>query len=227
MYLISENLIQYYKPKFVVYQYSNWLIERALSKFAPVYFGTLPTPFFSKNKGSIIINKPVFKNKIFEFEKEQTSTKYRNALTFFMFKGLFFYLYDDYNLLKDKILTKAKVHNWPNVGRKELVYYAYSSLCKTAIENDAIPIILHLTGDGKEAELSEEVKKVLYKYNYIDASLEHTAYLEQNKNADREKVFTHWRTNNSGDMVMVDAHPNNLSHKLIAKALLAKIEHLK
>jgi hypothetical protein len=227
MFILSKTLIKKYKPKYVVYQYSDWLVKRALSAYAPIYFGSLPTPYFSNRNGEFKLNKPYFKTQVFDLDKKEITNKYKSHLSFYIDKGLSFFIYDDLNASKYYILTRLKKIDWPNADREELTKYIYKQLFDEAKENGAIPIILHIQADNKKVELNEDLFKFFSNYNYIDTELKHKEYLNNNKGYDRKSVFTHWDIKSNGDSMMIDLHPNNLSHRLITEALIEGITKIK
>jgi hypothetical protein len=223
MFIRSKILIKKYRPKYVVFQYSDWLVKRALSPYAPVYIGRLPTPYFSNRNGEIKLNKPYFKTQVFDMDKKEIANKYKNHFVFYINKGLSFFIYDDFNASKYYILTKLKRIDWPNADKEELTIYAYTQMLNEAVDNGAIPIVLHLQSDNKNVELSENLVKFFSNYNYIDTELKHKEYLMKHTNYDRKSVFTHWGKDINGDSIKVDLHPNNISHRLISKTLIEKI----
>lgn len=227
MYILSKTLIKKYRPKYVVYQYSDWLVKRAINSYAPIYFGSLPTPYFSEENGVFKLNKPYFKTQVFEVDKKEITNKYKSHLGFYLNKGLSFFIYDDFNASKYYLLTRMKRIEWPNANKEELTVYAYNKLFDEAIDNGAIPIVLHLQSDNKKVELNEDLLKFFSNYNYIDTELKHKKYLVNHTNYDRKSVFTHWDIKSNGDSMLIDLHPNNLSHRLISESLEEKLNNIK
>ena len=46
MLLLAEDLIPKHRPDLLVVQYSPWLVNRAITPYAPAWLGTLPVPYF-------------------------------------------------------------------------------------------------------------------------------------------------------------------------------------
>jgi energy-coupling factor transporter transmembrane protein EcfT len=228
MYLLSKELIAKYKPRYIVYQYSDWLLGRALSAYAPVYFGTLPIPYFVKKEKDFELFMPVFQTQIFEIDAKEIKNNFKNKFfSFLLNKGLPFFIREDINkfAVKMSVLT-GKIEMPTNTfeNQNELTKQIYAELISLAIENNSQPIILNLGNQKSFNDLDSSIVNSFKGALLADAVHDHNTYLVEHPNLDYLKAFVHWRINNKGDSVQVDGHPNNLSHKIIAKTIIKTIK---
>jgi hypothetical protein len=227
--ILSKRLIPKYKPKYVVFQYSSWLMDRALSGLAPVYYGSLPTPYYSKKDELYFLNKPMYETQIFNLDEKEIRKNFKSHFSFYLRKGLFFYLREDLNAIKMRIAIFFKINPPPAPNNQEnrlsLAKQIYKEMIKTAIDNNCTPIILNL---GNSITF-DEMNLTNFSLSYFNGALladgdkAHKDYLKENKYL-TYKAFLHWRLNEKGDSILIDTHPNNLSHQLIAKSIVQSIK---
>ena len=220
MVLLSEKLIPKYNPKYVVIQHSSWLVERGTSLFAPVYYGSLPNPYFVEREGKMDIHPPIYISQIFGLNPE--IIKSQSLLIFFINTGFKFYVIEDaryISLIWEKITHKI---DKPTMHLKEAEMFGYKKIIETAEKYGAYPIILHIDSKNKNLSLDEIIKYPNAKV--VDTDIELTDYLSHTKSHSFSKEFEHWRIVDH-DSVLVDRHPNFASHSIIAHALIQAINH--
>lgn len=221
MLILAHRLIPKHKPDYLIVQYSPWLVRRAISPFAPTYFGKCPTPYFYEN-GKLELHPPVFQAKMIE----PSINSYRNSpkstidfIIFFCTVGLPQFIHDDFHTL---LYTVKKYFGFiPNPTAKDwkVVSYVYEELAKLARGNGAQLIIVVLGKDNKPVQ----VPKKLFP---VDAILvdAHKALLENLRMLNRENYIRHYAHWRGSPARPVDYHPNEKAHKIIAEAIISKIK---
>jgi hypothetical protein len=222
MVLLAQELIPKYKPKFVIVQHSPWLIERGLNLFAPVYFGSMPSPYFAEREGEVEIHPPLYRTQIFNLDSE--TIKKESEIIFFIRKGLFFNLKEDWLKLSTKIKLLIGKYNRPVNNYPEAEKYAYTRIHDIAEQYHSKLIILTLYNPSGSSQL----KELFSKQNVLFANAD--SLLDENLSKSKSKIFimeyAHWRMNNS-DSILVDGHPNPLAHQLISKSIIPLIRETK
>lgn len=99
----AEEMIPSMRPSCLVFQYSPWLISRTIRGFAPVYFGVLPTPYYSLNgSGSVEFCEPPFASEAISLELDSLSGREPGVggyLSFLADAALPLFIHDDVSLL--------------------------------------------------------------------------------------------------------------------------------
>jgi hypothetical protein len=219
MLILAEKLIPKYKPKYVIVQHSPWLIKRGINPFAPTYFGSLPNPYFVEEGKGVGLHPPIYLTQMFDLDIE--TIKKESVLKFFITKGIFYFMKEDWMKNSSKFKTNLGVYKRPINKPLKAEGYAYSKICKIAKENQSKVIILTLyTKDG-----SSQLKKVLSKQEVLYANAD--SLLAENLKVSQSKVFNkvyaHWRMRGS-DSVIVDGHPNPLAHQIISKSIIPLVK---
>lgn len=223
MYLLAKDLVPKYKPKYVVFQYGDWLLTRALSINAPVYYGSLPVPCFIKKGNKFEIRTPFYQTQIFDIDKADIYKNFHNKFfKFLLVKGIPFYFKEDINRLS-AFINRAESPTDDPKNELELSKQIYAELIQISLKNNAQPIILILGNEKKSNELDRSFIKSLNGAYLADAVKEQYDFLNQHSLLDASKAFCHWRINNEGDSILVDNHPNNLSHRIISKTIIKTI----
>jgi hypothetical protein len=217
----AEELVPSMRPAFLVFQYSPWLISRTRSGFAPVYFGVLPTPYYSLDEsGHVTLCAPPFMSDAIALELDSLSgqeASFGGFLTFLGSVAIPLFMHDDINLLRFRLreifgCSPVRLDDFDLIVRH--VYGSISRLCRRngvqlivlRIANaDADPfwsIVLSATGsdaliaDGETALWNELSSKTVTSY--------------------RQHYWT-W----SGDPPrVVNAHPNALAHSVLADCII-------
>lgn len=214
MLILAEKLIPIYKPQYVVVQYSPWLIRRATSLFAPIYYGSLPNPYFFENEGAIELHSPIYETQIFDLDAEQI--KRNSNFSFFIKQGFLFYLKQDFLSLYYKFQFLFGLDQGPTGNLTKAETYAYGKIIELAKKNNSQVIILKLGLENKPTNLDNYIsEKNVYVAN-ADSLL--NVYLKLSGSKDYIKEFGHWRFTGT-DSVIVDIHPNPKAHQIIAESI--------
>ena len=221
MLLLAKRLVPIHKPDYLLVQYSTWLVNRAQKPFAPSYFGKLPAPFFYEKNHSLALYPPIFLTKIMELPIDRyrnTPTSWIDAFSFYWNVGLPLSFHDDFNMLKYRIYRRIGIIPNPTNTRDGLIKYVYKTINNVAEEYGARLVIVVLGGNANPVEVNEQLFP-------SDALLvnAHDALLRRLPITNIENFLTeyaHWRGSPS---ILVDAHPNETAHKIIADAIVSEI----
>ena len=224
MLLLAERLIPEYKPEYVIVQYSPWLVSRGTNMFAPVYIGSVPSPYFTERDNSYIIEPPIYKSQNFNMDMKQSKSSYQNRFIKFLFeKGLEFNLYEDWQELKTKILLAAGQLPRPATNLLDVEKYAYNRIKTIAEDNEATIIVLNL-GDIEYSKKSKDLFIDSSAY-FAEADSFLYEYLKNSPSKDYSKEFKHWRFNGN-DSILIDGHPNFKAHQIIANSVIFEINKI-
>lgn len=226
MYLLSEKLIPSFKPKYVVIQYSPWLLERSVNEFSPTRGGyLLPAPYFSKKNNSFHLELPVFKsyaNRLYPIEDRKIFQN--NFFKYYFNKGLVYFSREQFQIIHLRLKNLLAIKQPPTKERNAVEWYAYKEIFEKAKQNGAKIILCKIAGES----FTNSFKKLLLDYNVSIADAK--AALYKNLGSGSEEIYTkkynHWRINGE-DSIFIDGHPNALAHKIIAASIIHEIEKLK
>jgi len=230
MIILAQRLLPVHKPDYLIVQYSPWLTERALTPFAPTYFGKAPTPFIYRSDRGLALHSPVFEG----MAMNVPMGKYRNSpktlsnfISFLWNVGVPLVAHDDFYMARYKISTWAgrnpasmntsAFREYVSKNQHEVEQFAYEEISKVARENHA-KVVTVVIGEGypvpfagifPEDFLVVDAQAALLK-PLVDRSLE--SY---------QREYGHWR----GDPpVLIDGfHPNAKGHRIIAQEIASKI----
>lgn len=223
MYLLSQKLISNYSPKYVVIQFSPWLLERSITEFAPTRGGyLLPAPYFSKKGNSFQLELPVFKsyaNTLNPFEDRNIFQN--NFFDYYFKKGLVYFTREQFQIIHLRIKNFFTLKRPPAKERNAVEIFAYKEMFEKAKQNGAKIILCKIAGDS----FSEGFNKLLIEYNVSVADAK--ALLYKNLESESEEIYkikyNHWGINGK-DSIFIDGHPNTLAHKIIATSIINKID---
>lgn len=223
MLINARKLIPTHKPDYVIVQYSPWLVHRAQSPFAPSYYGKVPTPFFYKTDNTFDLHPPVFLTRSFELPVQ----KYRNTpggfldeLSFFMNVAFPLFVHDDFNMLMYEIARLVGTVPQPTSAQEELIEYVYKDINNIVKEHGAKLVIVALGNNDKPVKLKSELfPNDAILVNAHEALLQNVALKGIPVNEENYyKEYAHWRGN---PPQIVDRHPNEIAHKIIANAIFS------
>ena len=222
MLILARKLVPIHKPDYLLVQYSPWLVERAQTPFTPSYFGKVPVPFFYEKDNSLGLYPPVFSTKTMALPVN----RYRNspaslmdALSFYWHVGLPLSLYDDFNMLKYAFLTKMGIVPSPAASQDKLTKYVYGEINDLAKKHGTKVVIVSL---GDVSTPVVQADRSLFPPDALLVNT-HDALLERLPVANFETyvgAYAHWR---GLPPVMVDSHPNEDAHRIIADVVANKI----
>jgi hypothetical protein len=221
MVILGRRLIPASKPDYVVVQYSDWLVGRAQSAFGQTYFGKLPTPYFFVRHDNLFLYPPVFPTKMFDLPVDRyrrTRTGVIDKLSFLFNVGLPLFFHDDLHM---SAYFVRKGLGWvpePAGNGRELTKYAYEAIGRAAKDNGARVIIVVLGFDYQRVPVPEGVfpaDSIIV--NAHEALLEHLPIRDRES---YEKSYFHWR---GSPKQIVDSHPNENAHRIIAQSIVQQI----
>jgi hypothetical protein len=226
--LLAKKLLPIYKPDYLLVQYSPWLVARAQYQFSPTYFGRSPAPFFYEKGNSFALNPPVFLAKIYELEFSQyqnTPPSLMDKLSFFWNVGFPLLFHDDSNMLRFKIDQSIGRVPKPTKAKKEFIEYVYREINEIASTHGAKLVIVGLGLDAKPIKFNDlpfPTDAILV--NAHEALLRHITSKEIPINDENyKKEYSHWR---GSPPRVVDDHPNEVAHKIIAEAIAMEIRKI-
>jgi hypothetical protein len=229
MLILAKKLIPKLKPKYVIAQYSPWLIRRGISPFAPVYFGSVPNPYFTDSGDSIKIIPPWYRTQIFDYDIRKIRT--RSTLSILIFTVIPFILKEDWFELNWRTKFFFGIYQKPAKDSHKAEFFAYSKIIDIAKANNTKVILLNLYNDNGISNLKELIGRSDVFLADADSLLLDT--LKKNKsnkvrNATNKfdsliKVYGHYYINGK-DSVYIDHHPNYLAHTIISQSIIQIIK---
>lgn len=231
MYLKAKELIPKYKPKYVVFQYSKWLPERAAGMYrtsagfemAKPYFEVLPS-------GGFDIRKTAYASDLYNLKRYPNLNKsIGSAIAFIFGSGVMREIFVREDVKKFSIWLERKLGRSNPVTAtdeqmEDLSMQVYKELMAYARENHAEPFILSI--QNQHREIDDFYPKFMTPADsliFIDGMKYHRKYLDSNTSASIKWDFIHWR-NVNGDSVRMDLHPNHFSHWMISRAIVDKLK---
>tara|TARA_B100000315_G_C14535543_1_gene568267 strand:+ start:171 stop:1310 length:1140 start_codon:yes stop_codon:yes gene_type:complete len=218
---LAKKLVPIHKPDYLLVQYSKWLVDRAQNPFAPSYFGKLPTPFFYEEDHSFALYPPVFLTKILDLPVSlyrNTPNNWIDAVSFYWNVGLPLSAHDDFNMLKYITYRIIGIIPPPTNSREELIEYVYKEINNVA-EEYGVKVVIVVIGDNATPV---EVKEQLFPSGALLVNA-HDALLRRLSKINTEnylKEYAHWR---GSPPRVVDTHPNDAAHSIIAGAIVSAI----
>ena len=222
MLILAGRLIPSHKPDYLIVQYSPWLISRSLSPFAPTYGGKSPGPYFYGDEG-LALHPPVFLTNLANLPLESYRNTPKSIIDFISFlwnAGLPQFIYDDFNMSRYTFKRAIGVIPKPATDENNIVRYVYEEIASLARKNGSRLIIVVL---GKSAD-PVPVPTHLFPSDSIIVDA-HTTLLERLSIVNDEhykKAYAHWR---GSPPTIVDTHPNEKAHQIIADEILSKIKN--
>jgi hypothetical protein len=217
MMLLSERLADEFKPDYLIVQFSPWLIERAMTPFAPSYAGKLPVPYFYDSDSGLKIHSPVFTSRSIALDMNRyrdTSSSLGDFISFLWNAGFPMYVHDDVNTL---IYETGKILGCvvePTENAVLVIKTVYDEIAQVCEENDIKLVILVLGRSNEDfdppIDLFPDGVLVVNAHRAMLDSLEEVS-LDTYRSA-----YAIWR---GEPPQLVDLHPNERAHRIIAEAL--------
>lgn len=229
MYLLARETLPKYKPRYAVFQYSPWLSERGL---APFKYGTevpMPKPFFEPDAaGRFTLRKPPYASHVFDMDRDAIHGRYKGRFAAFLFDvGIPFLLREDRLRMGMRwAILRGRLRPADNDTRHQtrLSRQIYPELLELARANGTTPLIVYIPSFVADSRAPDSTVLSTFDRRIIAPAPDaHRAYLESHPGCRSPRDFIHWRVVN-GDSIRVDIHPNPLSHRLIAAALIGTLK---
>lgn len=222
MQLKCNELMKTHHFKYVFVQYSPWLIDRAVDKYGPTFFGYRPYPYVAKNDTGCYLHAPFFNSSMYDVPIDYFKTSpfgFADKLKFIYQVGIPV-LVKDY-LKKIFYDNCVRLRLLPNADykREEVVNYTYSQIYNACKANGA--------------------QMVIVKFLAEDTLLNHFKYLHQVTVVNADSVlnaaipatdfYTHYKKTychtvwDGKDTVVYDEHFNYHAHQLITRSILSAL----
>jgi hypothetical protein len=216
-----DELLEAHRPTLVLVQYSPWLVDRAISRFAPTYWGVLPTPYYvDQPDGSVSIHEPVFPSVNCAIDlgayRGQPAT-FAGFASFFGRQGLPALLHDDWHLTVFRIKNLLGHFDRPTRDRLPLVRQVYGRMADACRNASARMVVVAISGPVGRSDRELDALRDLRAFPVVDADAALWSPLAERSTDAWTRAYAHWR----GDPpTLVDPHPNPTAHRLIADAIM-------
>ena len=229
MLLRARDIIPREKPDYVLVQYSDWLAERAVSPFAPYYYGKLTVPFYTETPGAALeMHPPPFRTMAFDVPIagfQETPASLGDRLGFWRRVAIPLIVYDDFHMAR-YTCSRWLGQPGPAVDRRAdvvaLVYGEIASLCRASEGRLVIVTIGSTIAEPPDEEIA--ILSALEEALFVDGDEALMRRLEIEENTDPseayDNAYTHW----AGDPPRrIDPHPNPRAHAIVAEEIVRTI----
>ena len=226
MSVLGRRLIPQYRPDYVLVQYSGWLVSRSLQRYAPSYYGVVPTPYFAESPTRALMVYPaVFPTVTFDLPTSTFRASERGVADFvrFLWKmGIPLYVHDDFHVLACRVKSCIGVLPPPMTDRKRVLHTVYTELAEICAEQGSTMVVVTI-GDGNrqradEVQLVREIPNVVV----VDTDAVLKGRLADTADGDYWRAYCYWRDT---PPTCVDSHPNPLAHDIIARSVVSAIRN--
>jgi hypothetical protein len=218
MVMRARKEIPRFKPRYVVVQYTHWLVRRSQRYYRPTDFGKTPGPFYYESNGKILIHPPVFTTKNFDVPIAKYARK--GLLSFTWHVGLPLYLHDDFYVLATSIKRLIGVLPGPAQSKEAIVHFTYREIDQLCRAHGAKMLVLKLymnLEDFPTYGLEGLGYPVIDTFEPLASRLP-----ERTKRAwSKQYQFVKGKRQR-----LVDVHPNAEAHRIIAQTIVEKIRSL-
>lgn len=204
-----------FKPSWVVVQDSSWLARRSLRFYQPTQFGKTPLPYFCESDGNVSIHPPVFT--AMDFERPHSEYADRSLLPYTWNFGIPLLVHDDYHVALTSIKSWLGILPRPAESRQRVVDYSHKEIERLCQAYGAKMLVVKLyagLGDMPADTVVTVSSPVVDTLPVLSSRLP-------------EKTEEQWREHyflRAGDPPrVVDGHPNEEAHRLIAQTIVDEI----
>lgn len=218
----TRKLLETSKPDIVVFQYSPWLSQRAMSVYTPSLSGALPAPYFSDNDDRLVLVKPAFDNKFIDRYRFDDISATPGPRAFIQLLSFTFPLLLHQDFTQLRIRAMKALGQIPDAAHDELkiIEHAYKEMARAALEAGAHPVILVIGGNFNfhvpYTHLPQEAV-------VVDAHEALVNALDEQTSIGYAKQYWQWKVVDN-ELILVDSHPNRSAHLIIANALLPALK---
>ncbi len=224
MLLRARALIPAERPEFVLFQHSPWLATRSRARFAPTYFGLVPTPSFERRGGALALVPPRFAPRVFDLPVEDYGRESRGVLDFLSFEwrvGLPLFAHDDWQ----RVRLALEASRAEPASEDEIVAFVHAEVEALCARSGANLVYVRIDESLPPAPLPAAMLRA--RCTIADASAELLARLHPREGASPQELrelyqraYAHW----AGDPPqIVDLHPNPAAHRVIADTILRAV----
>jgi hypothetical protein len=214
MLLRGERWIPERKPRVVLAQYSDWLLSRAVSPFAPTTMGVVTAPYFADGRTGVKLVPPIFE-----------PDDLRDRARFFFGFALPYHLALDLRVGRDLVRRALGLRPTPTRDGLAVVRHVYGRLSSQARAAGATFVIVLLSENRPGP--SEETRRALASLPGVvlvdaEARLKAAAASANPREPDRAyaRMFGVWA---GTPPRLVDMHPNAEANRLIAESILSTL----
>lgn len=224
MVLQAEKLVPQYKPDYCLVQYSPWLADRALTVYGTSYPAKLGQPYLSRERaGDVRLSPPLFKTITFDLPFDRYHNEQRGVAEFLSLLAHVaapMILHDDMVELEVDagVLAGAAPNPLSLKDRQAAVDFAYQRIQKICTGNHVQMVVVEiLPPDLAYANL--KLPK-LDQAIIVDTRQGLFAPLDQKTT---EAYYEAYGQRSGSPSKVVDKHPNELAHRIIAEQILEAI----
>lgn len=215
MVMRARETIPRFKPKVVVVQYSHWLPRRSMRYYRPTEYGKTPGPFYYESGDGINIHPPVFTTINFDVPIAKYARKGLWPFTWNV--GLPLYAHDDYYTVLTSVKRLMGIIPEPVESKEAAVGFTYREIEKICRDHGAEMLVVKLYMGLEEMPV----------YGLDDLGYPVVDTLEILASGLPERTKHAWRMKyqfmKGNPPRLVDIHPNETAHRIIADAIIEKI----
>jgi hypothetical protein len=226
MLVLAERLIPKYQPDYVLVQFSGWLVDRAQSQFRNFVNAKFPSCFLvdSPDDG-VELHPPAFGCKNIRIDKTRyvgTPKSLTDYLSFFFRVGLPLYIHDDANMAIYYFKLATGILPKPAANREKIVRVAYMEIARLCRENHSRMVIVILHDPRVREPTLAEVLRIngIENATVVDTG---PALISRMPTKSAREYYTLYGRMAGSPPVLLDNHPNELAHKIIAEEILKAI----
>ena len=220
--VLARRLVPLHQPDYLIVQYSPWLVKRAVSPFGRSHFGRLTTPYFYQaSQGGFLLQAPVFPAPLFdypisEFRKDPGSA--RDFANFYLRIGLPMLTRGHLGMLSYRLGRMTGRLPRPARDQPRLIQTVYAEIEQIAKDNGARMLVVLLAEPGMRATRGQAL--LADHHRLVDAQAALFSRLPEPTPEAFLRAYGHWR---GKPPTLVDAHPNEAAHAVIAESIVQAI----
>ena len=204
------------RPRYLVVQFSPWLVRRALTEFAPARGWLAPVPYYVDGADAVEIAPPPFLARADRLDVDYFRSSPAGLLDFIRFSwqvSLPLYLHDDFNLLALRSKQWLGVVPKPASDPYRVIRSAYQEMADIARQNDARLVVLMMSN----AE-GFNVEQGLFPADALLVNAERALEQQLDDKTLSAYQWRYWQVRGNPPQI-IDEHPNALAHRIIAETL--------
>ena len=236
MLVLAQKLIPANHPDYVLVQYSPWLADRSATLYAPAFFGRVPVPYFYAAPDGFALHPPVFQTVATDlpaYEFRSSPVSLHDRISFFRRLALPLYVHDDFNALRCRLAMLAGFIPPPATAKEKMTEFVYRKIAAAAEANHTRVVIVVLPSSYGPLHfpLVPLPRRALV-VNARDALLDRLvasppadsgAPVPMSASALEALYRQHYALWRGSPPQLVDPHPNEAAHRIIAEQIVAAI----
>lgn len=209
------------RPRYLVVQFSPWLVRRALTEFAPARGWLAPVPYYVDGADSVEIVPPPFPARADRLAVDRYRTSPAGLLDFLRFSwqvSLPLYLHDDFNLLALRSKQWLGIAPLPASDPYQVIRSAYQEMADIARQHDARLVVLMMSNAERFS-----VEPDLFPTDALLVNAEQALEQRLDEKSLSAYQWRYWQVRGNPPQI-IDEHPNALAHRIIAETLAGAIK---